>query len=119
MEQRIPGVVVGEKRRRANPGQHAIRMLEQRDQDTAWYYKHGRPPVESQAPAACSWFTVYILEGEWVWTKTHPTDTAPSQKYRQFTRLKKPVEVPCFYCSHCKRRWSEYEGAMEHLTEIE
>lgn len=108
----LPGIKTYTKETRSDPATHAIDMLRTLGADTSWYDKHRTAATPSyDNPQKCTWFTIYILDGDAAYTKTQTGD-----KYQEFRKLAKAVEIPAYYCQHCKGRWPGYDEAVAHLT---
>ncbi len=89
-----------------------ISKLKEQGCDVSWYEKGAKrrrqePPAE---PTKCSWFSIYLLEGEYAWTKGHNGE--PYQKHK---KLKTPVEQPSYFCSACGKNWRTFEASLKHL----
>ena len=41
-------------------------------------------------PEKCSWFSLYLLEGNGAWTKTQS-----GEKYKQLKQLRRQWQIPC------------------------
>lgn len=80
--------------------------------DTTWYSKAKRlPDARLKTGTECSFFTVYIADGEWVYTKNTGTGT----KYQQYRKLTKNFAAKeTWFCEICKGKWPSWSEAEQH-----
>lgn len=102
----LPGVEL-----KTPTAEERIAALREAGANTAWYDRGSsvRLTAPMETAAVCSWFTIYLLDGDYAWTKNQD-----GSKYQQWRRLKAAVTKPVYYCASCRQRWSKYDEAVSH-----
>lgn len=88
--------------------QDRVESLRSKGVNMSWYGKISKEASFDKG-LECGYFTIYLIEGDVVFTVDHQ-----GARCLEFKKLKKPVEVACWYCSGCKVKYLGWEEAKEH-----
>jgi hypothetical protein len=104
---KLPGIAL-----KAPSAEERIAALREACANTAWYDRGASSRLTGPLETAtvCSWFTIFLLDGDSAWTKNQD-----GTKYQQWRMLKATVMKPVYYCSRCRQRWSKFDKALSHV----
>lgn len=76
--------------------------------ETGWY-SHTQA---GETPNQCSRLSQYLLKGDYSYTVK-----SDGTQYLIWKKLKTKQKDQEYYCSGCKKRWRDWQKALEHLKD--